>query len=346
MGKIEISGFSLALTMVFAACTYDESRLRPQGGAGGASGTGAGGSGETGTPGHDGSGGTGAGSSSGAAGTSGGTGTPGNYPLGNTPVPSAGCGKPPTLMSGAQTIGSRKYIIRLPDNYDNKKPHRLIFGLHWMGGTKEDVDTGQTATTNVWAYYGLKALDTEKTAIFVAPDGNNCGTWCKADETFIDDMYKKFREDLCIDESRVFATGFSFGAVFSYSLACDRPNIFRAAAALAATPIIGCTDGAIPVAYFGEVGMSDRTCTPDNAKACRDTFVTRNGCTNASPLDWTSSDGKTHLCYSYEGCKAGYPVRWCTGNFGHIAAPNDATTDNDVNSTWAKEETWKFFAQF
>jgi poly(3-hydroxybutyrate) depolymerase len=266
-------------------------------------------------------------------------------------VKSAGCGKTPTLTSGTKTIQSngksRSYIIRLPDNYDNTKPYKLLFANHWMGGNKEDVDTGRTVTTNVWAYFGLKALDTEKNFIFVAPDGNQCGTWCKDDEKFIDDMYTLFRGDLCIDESRVFATGFSFGAIFSYSLACDRPNIFRAVAALAAASNIGCSAGTTPVAYFAEVGMSDGTCTPALGRTCRDTFVTRNGCTKASSVpEWKSSDGKTHICFSYEGCKAGYPVRWCTGNYGHIAAPNDATTGDNGNTTWAKEETWKFFSQF
>lgn len=280
-----------------------------------------------------------------------GTGSPGNYPLGNPPVKSAGCGKTPTLTSGTKTIQSngksRSYIIRIPDNYDNTKPYKLVFANHWMGGNKEDVDTGRTVTTNVWSYYGLKALDTAKTTIFVAPDGNQCGTWCKDDEKFIDDMYNLFRGDLCIDESRVFATGFSFGAIFTYSLACDRPNIFRAVAALAAASNIGCSSGSTPVAYFAEVGMSDPLCTPALGRTCRDTFVSRNGCTKpASIPEWSSADGKTHVCYSYEGCKAGYPVRWCTGNYAHIAAPNDATTGDNGNTTWAKEESWKFFSQF
>jgi poly(3-hydroxybutyrate) depolymerase len=326
-------------------------------GTGGAGDSGSGGSGIVRDAGRDlppGAGGSGSGGSTtggggSAGGTTGGTGTPGNYPLGNTPVPSAGCGKAPTLTSGTKTIQSngksRSYIIRLPDNYDNKKPYKLLFANHWMGGNKEDVDTGRTVTTNVWAYYGLKALDTEKQFIYVAPDGNQCGTWCKDDEKFIDDMYALFKGDLCIDESRVFATGFSYGAIFSYALACDRPNIFRAVAALAAAQnISSCSTGNTPVAYFAEVGMSDTLCSPALGRACRDTLVTRNGCTKASNVpEWKSG---AHVCYSYEGCKAGYPVRWCTGNHPHIAAPNDATTGDNGNTTWAKTETWEFFKQF
>jgi hypothetical protein len=283
----------------------------------------------------------------GAGGATGGTGTQGNYPLGNTPVPSAGCGKTPTLKSGSQTIGGRKYIIRIPSDYNNSKPYRLIFGMHWMGGHMEDVDTGQTVTKNVWSYYGLQQLDTEHTAIFVAPEGNNCGPWCKADETFVDDMVKLFEGDLCIDTSRIFSVGFSFGAIFSYSLACDRPQIFRGVATLEAAQNIGCTNGNTPVGYLGIEGLQDGTCTPAMARSCRDTFVTRNGCTKPATVpEWTS--GQTHVCYSYEGCKAGYPVRWCTGNFQHKAASCDtcSPSQDDGSKSWEPGEVWKHFTQF
>jgi hypothetical protein len=78
-----------------------------------------------------------------------------------------------------------------------------------MGGTKEDVDTGQTVLRDVWSYYGLKRLDTENTAIFVAPDGpSTCGRpWCKEDELFVDAMVEELVADLCIDESRIFSVG-------------------------------------------------------------------------------------------------------------------------------------------
>src|SRR5690606_13000405 len=74
----------------------------------------------------------------------------------------AGCGKAPGLSSGTHTIQSsgksRSYILKVPDNYDSNHPYRLIFGLHWLGGTATDVATGQTVERDVWAYYGLQRL--------------------------------------------------------------------------------------------------------------------------------------------------------------------------------------------
>jgi hypothetical protein len=275
----------------------------------------------------------------------GGTGTPGNYPLGNDPVKSSGCGKTQTIAAGTNTISGRQYIIRYPSGYTNTKPYKLVIAPHWMGGSMTDVDTGQTVTRNVWSYYGLQQLDTGGTTIFVAPQGNNCGTWCKADETFITNIINAVTADSCIDTSRIFATGFSYGAIFSYALACDLGTNFRAVAALAAAQnISNCGTGTSNVAYWAEVGMSDTLCSPALGRACRDTWVKRNGCTASTTVpEWKSG---AHVCYSYEGCKAGYPVRWCTGNHPHIAAPNDATTGDNGNTTWAKTETWTWFSQF
>ena len=51
----------------------------------------------------------------------------------------AGCGTAPTLTNGTHTIFSggqnRSFILRLPNNYDQNHPHRLIFGFHWLNGS-------------------------------------------------------------------------------------------------------------------------------------------------------------------------------------------------------------------
>ncbi len=103
---------------------------------------------------------------------------------------SSGCGKTPTLRSGTQSITTsgknRSYILRIPDNYQNTTPYRLIFGFHWRGGTANEVDSGGSSGY-VWSYYGLRALS-NNTAIFVAPQGFNNG-WANSggeDVTFVE----------------------------------------------------------------------------------------------------------------------------------------------------------------
>lgn len=67
---------------------------------------------------------------------------------------SAGCGKAAGITSGTKSITvngkNRQYIIRVPNGYDPSRGYKLIFGLHWLGGTMTDVATGQTVQRDVW----------------------------------------------------------------------------------------------------------------------------------------------------------------------------------------------------
>lgn len=67
---------------------------------------------------------------------------------------SAGCGKGPSIASGTKSITingkNRQYIVRVPNNYDQNRAYKLIFGLHWLSGTMTDVATGQTVQRDVW----------------------------------------------------------------------------------------------------------------------------------------------------------------------------------------------------
>jgi poly(3-hydroxybutyrate) depolymerase len=321
------------------------------GGAGGMAGSGGALGGSGGSVAGTSSGGAGSGGRAGSGGASGGAaGSGGGLLPGNDPVLSAGCGKAPALTSGNKTImvngQNREYTIRIPDNYANDKPYRLIFGMHYIGANAAAVDVGSNI---LYPYYGIKGLDTEKTAIYIAPTALN-GRWTpQADLPFVDAMVAAAKAGLCIDTTRIFSLGFSYGAIFSYTLACERGDVFRAVAPIAGAPILGCEDGSKPVAYLGISGMQDGTCTPAMGRDCRDTFVEANGCNDPGNVpDWTNADGQAHVCYSYEGCQPGKPVRWCTGNFQHIAAHCDQCSpgQDDPVRTWFDDEIWTFFTQF
>jgi poly(3-hydroxybutyrate) depolymerase len=262
--------------------------------------------------------------------------------------PSAGCGKAPTLTSGKRSIqtsgSSRSFILSIPDNYDNNDPHRLIFAFHWNGGTSEDIDGGGSSGA-VWSYYGLRAQANDST-IFVAPQGNNNG-WANPggqDLAFVDDMVQLIEEDLCVDTTRLFALGFSYGGGMSYAIACARATVFRAVAVYSGAQLSGCDGGKDPIAYLGIHGISDGTCNIAGGRSLRDTFVRNNGCAAQNPPE-PAAGSLTHTCTSYEGCDAGYPVEWCAFDGGHTPGMVDGGGD-DGAKTWTKEEVWKFFTQF
>jgi poly(3-hydroxybutyrate) depolymerase len=228
----------------------------------------------------------------------------------------------------------------------------LVFAFHWNGGTMGDVDGGGTSGYT-WSYYGLREkadTSTNSKMIFVAPQGNGNG-WANsggADLTFVDNMLKQIQEDLCVDTTRIFSMGFSYGGGMSFAIACGRATVFRAVAVYAGAQLSGCTDGTKPIAYMGVHSISDGTCTYAGGETLRNKFVTNNGCTAQTPPKPASSSN-THICTSFEGCKTGYPVRWCAFNGGgHTPAPVDGETNGSGggDKTWTKAEVWSFFTQF
>jgi len=279
---------------------------------------------------------------------------------------SAGCGKAPTLTSGEQkalTINnkSRKWILRLPSNYDKSRPYKLIFGLHWLNadykgeppppcsqGTAGSLFSRQSPAVDggTAPYYGLRALDKNQTAIFVAPDGLNKG-WGNAggeDVTFIDEIMKKIEEDLCVNEAFRFTLGFSYGGAMSYSLACSRPDIFRAVAVLSGSQLSGCSGGTKPVAYYGQHGVKDSVLNISGGRSLRDKFLANNGCTKATAQE-PASGSRKHIKTTYTGCSEDHPVQWTAFDGDHTALPNDSGGDGGPNS-WTIAEVWTFFSQF
>ncbi|MEV7096625.1 RICIN domain-containing protein [Amycolatopsis sp. NPDC051045] len=263
----------------------------------------------------------------------------------------AGCGKAPGLAGGNHTISSggqnRSYILRVPANYDNNHPYRLFVGLHWRGGTANDVDSGGTDGYN-WSYYGLRRLadSAGNNTIFVAPQGNGNG-WANPggqDVTFIDDLLRQVEAALCVETSQVFAGGFSYGGAMSYALACARPTVFRAVAVYSGANLSGCSGGTQPVAYIGMHGIGDNVLPISSGRSLRDQFVRNNGCTPQNPPE-PSGGSRTHIVTAYSGCRAGYPVVWAAFDGGHDPGPRDGCTCSGWQ-TWTSGEVWKFITQF
>lgn len=266
---------------------------------------------------------------------------------------SAGCGKISTLTSGKRSIQSggqnRSFIMRIPDNYDKNRPYRLIFAYHWNGGTAEDVDGGGSSGYT-WSYYGLREQANNST-IFVAPqgNGNGWGNGNNSDVIFTDDMLKLIKDDLCVDTTRIFSMGFSYGGGMTKALGCQRPKVFRAIAVYSGADFLsgGCDNTSTSsIAYIGFHSVSDGTCAYSSGEDIRNRFVRNNGCTPMTP---PRPVGLTHTITTYQGCKDGYPVVWCAfDGGGHTPAPVDGSGNGSGggDKTWTKLEAWKFFSQF
>lgn len=317
------------------------------GGAGGnTAGTGGGNSGgKAGAGGMAGGGGAQAGAGGGSQAGAGGGG--GGLLPGNPPVKSAGCDKATTVTTGKKMIMStnqqRSYIIDIPTNYDMSKPYRLFYTSHWIGSTSEAVRDQN--------YYFLKPLATadNEPAIFVAPQSDG-QTWQEKDHALFDDIFSYVKANLCIDETRVFATGFSFGGMITYSLSVNHQKEIRAAVGIAPANYniyVPQQKSHAPIAWMQTTGMSDGTCPWVNseqqmrgAKFIAIEHATDNGC--MVPTDIPTWQQGAHVCYDFQGCKTGYPTKACTFGGGHT----NIASDQGSQANWIAEESWKFFKQF
>lgn len=206
-----------------------------------------------------------------------------------------------------------------------------------------DVATGQTVTRNVWDYYGLRRLANE-TAIFVAPQGikNGWGNAGGEDLTFTDSMVKALSDSLCVETTQIFSTGFSYGGMWSHTLACQRATTFRAVAILDGGGA-QCNTGGQTAALIVH-GLADNI---SGARGLRDGWATVNKCTKPAqnPTEPTSGS-HTHTLYKYQGCSEDNPVWWVVFDGGHIAAPYDGGSGDNGNKAFSPGLTWEFFSQF
>ena len=269
--------------------------------------------------------------------------------LKNDPVPTRGCGKDTKLdykyrgdkpyIEFKWSKGTRTVRIDVPKSYDKNKPYKLIFGMQCMGGWAGGVqDEG---------YYGLKPLDTEETAIFVAPEGNgNQAPWGQDDYTLFDELLSMLESNFCIDSSRVFSTGFSYGSMFSNGLSWNHQDVLRAVAVYetAERNIWLPQRKQMGIGWMGVLGLQDNLCTPVMGRAARDIILELNSEGGKAKNERAQEYGGNgpHVCYDYTTVEERFPVRWCTQNGGHIWDHKDP----GQNQSWVPKTTWDFFNKF
>jgi poly(3-hydroxybutyrate) depolymerase len=245
-------------------------------------------------------------------------------------APAMGCGASP-LASGRASIDvsgtMREYVLKLPDGYDPSEPYKLIFALHWRGGQANDVVSGGIIGG---PYYGLEQRS-QGSAIFVSPEGIDMG-WANTngrDIAFLRAMLDLFNSRLCIDQERIFSTGFSYGGMMSDAIGCEMADVFRAIAPNSGALYSGCREpNDDPIAVLLMHGNNDTVVPLADGQAALDKFLERDQCGSTThPVDPSP-------CVEYEGCTDGYPVVYCEFSGGHTPWSS------------APDTVWKFFDQF
>jgi poly(3-hydroxybutyrate) depolymerase len=219
---------------------------------------------------------------------------------------------------------SRDFFTYLPTGYSPQRAYRTIFAFHPCGGSGNP-------TSNIPIQN-----ESKQDAIIISPQSKgNCydnQIRNSPDVTFFDDALAYAEANYCVDESRVFAIGYSAGAWMSIILGCERANVIRAHAQVSGGLSMfvrpGECRGSVGAMFIHDLG--DPTNTVNGGIAGRDRVVRMNQCGTATmPYDPAP-------CVSYQQCKPGYPVIWCpTMGKGH-----------DRQDSFAPAPIWKFLSQF
>jgi poly(3-hydroxybutyrate) depolymerase len=213
----------------------------------------------------------------------------------------------------------------------------VVFAWHGRTGTATQI-AGGGATR---AYYGLRARMTD--TIFVA--GQGLGTAADPADTgwpntnggdiaFVRAMIGWLNTNYCVDQSRIFSTGFSYGGIMSHTIGCQMSDVFRAIAPIAGAIFGRPTCTTHQVAAWMTHGTMDTSASGgvdySAGMTARDRVVTLNHCTTTT----VTVPPTTSMCVSYQGCDAGFPVHWCPHTGAHVIPP------------FAAEGIANFFLQF
>jgi poly(3-hydroxybutyrate) depolymerase len=166
----------------------------------------------------------------------------------------------------------------------------------------------------------------------VAPD-RAAGTdgWTNAngrDIAFLQSMLTQLKSSLCIDESRIFSTGWSYGGMMSFAVGRELPTTFRAIAPVSGAFLTPHVDSGSATAAWIAHGNNDTVVSQSSGAQARDAYLRANGCSN------TTVPVQPSPCVEYQNCSSGKPVVWCSFNGGH------------TQPSFYSSGAWNFFNRF
>jgi polyhydroxybutyrate depolymerase len=265
----------------------------------------------------------------------------------------------------------RAYTVHLPTSYRSGTSMPVLFAFHGGGGDMK-LQAGEQ--------YGLVAKAESAGFIAVFPNGHsrfpggkfatwNAGTCCgtardeKSDDVgFVRAILAQLQARVSVDNARIFATGMSNGGMFSYRLACEMADVFKAIAPVAGTDnTLHCNPAAaVSVLHFhakddthvlygggaGADAMRDRSKVSDFVSVPQSilNWTRRNQC-SGGPKRVLAVEGA--YCNSYENCADGAKVQVCvTETGGHSWPGGGSPRAGKVQASTAisaNDVMWKFF---
>ena len=249
-----------------------------------------------------------------------------------------------TIDSLLTTSGPRSYRLHVPLHYNPSQATPLVFNFH--GSNRSAYD--QESYTGLW-----QKADAE-TFILIGPEGTG-GEWdiegYYADDgvddvAFVLAILAHVSDQLCVDATRVYATGFSNGAEMASLVGCREPEVFAAIAPVSGVEYdYNC--GVTELAVLSFQGTDDYNVYFDYAPPAMEEWARHNHCAGTISEERLSA---SVVRQAYDGCDAAEVILYVIEGGGHTwpGAPDDAGGSGGIGFTTheidANDVIWKFFA--
>jgi polyhydroxybutyrate depolymerase len=141
-----------------------------------------------------------------------------------------------TTMTWTVDGVQREALVFAPPPNIQGGAHPLVFAFHGHGGTMQSAEQGAHLQT-LWPDAIVVYPQGLPTPSLIDPSGLHSGWQAEANQPppvgnrdlkFFDAMVATMRQTYAVDDKRIYATGFSNGAVFTYLLWAERGNVLAA----------------------------------------------------------------------------------------------------------------------
>jgi polyhydroxybutyrate depolymerase len=267
---------------------------------------------------------------------------------------------------------TRAYRVHVPTGYNPTRPTPAVLSFHGFSANELEQEglSRMSQQANASGFIAVYPRGLNQPEVTGAPDPRaedtrswNAGVCCGPsqisrvdDVSFVDALLADLDTRVCLDTKRIFATGLSIGAFFSYRLACERSGQFAAIAPVAGMEGFGPCSPERPVAVMHFHGTDDPAIlytgggpipfggTYPSAEQSTSAWTLRNACTGGSQTTYDVGDS---TCVTSTGCAQNADVTLCTvRGGGHtwpggLMPPELGYTTQDLDAT---RQMWLFFS--
>ena len=218
-------------------------------------------------------------------------------------------------------LGGRSYYVKEPDGWDGISPLPVL--IHFHGWQR----TGALPVQ----HQRISGATRRRGVLLIAPNGRN-KTWNMwspetEDVQFAADVLEDVSKHYPIDTDNIFVSGYSYGSVMAWRVACDRGKQMNIRALLAISGTLGrtetCAEAPKEVRYVH--GLADNVLpfpfgpqgdTTYPVRLWRDAL----GCTGApeTPTEWSVVDFLTFTRTTWTECADGVGVTFDVHPGGHF----------------------------